>query len=118
MNSNWIKFFVALAIGILLGVTYGWVINPVQYTDAPPNILREDYRTDYVLMAAEIYHSEQDAESAARRLAMLGSESPAEITASALQYATSNSYSEDDVSLLQDLLSAMQTYQPQGDSAP
>jgi hypothetical protein len=118
MNSNWIKFFIALAIGIALGVTYGWVIDPVQYTDAPPNILREDYRTDYVLMTAEIYQSEQDAESAARRLAILGSESPAQITASALQYATSNGFSEDEVFLLQGLLTAMQTYQPQGDSAP
>lgn len=118
MNSNWIKFFIALAIGIALGVTYGWVIDPMQYTDAPPNILREDYRNDYVLMTAEIYQSEQDGESAARRLAILGSESPAQITASALQYATSNGFSENDVSLLQDLLDAMQTYQPQGDSAP
>jgi hypothetical protein len=118
MNSNWIKFFIALAIGIALGITYGWVIDPVQYTDAPPNILREDYRTDYVLMTAEIHHSERDAASAARRLAILGSESPAQITASALQYATSNGFSEGDVALLQDLLNAMQTYQPQGDSAP
>ncbi|MBI5953825.1 MAG: hypothetical protein HY865_19395 [Chloroflexi bacterium] len=118
MNSNWIKFFIALAIGIALGITYGWVIDPVQYTDAPPNILREDYRTDYVLMTAEIHNSERDAASAARRLAILGSESPAQITASALQYATSNGFSESDVALLQDLLNAMQTYQPQGDSAP
>lgn len=116
--SNWIKFLIALAVGIALGITYGWVIDPVQYTDAPPNILREDYRTDYVLMTAEIYKGEQDAESAVRRLAILGSESPAQITASALQYATSNGYAEDDVSLLRDLLNAMQTYQPQGDSAP
>jgi hypothetical protein len=118
VSSNWLKFFIALAVGIALGVIYGWGISPVQYTDAPPNILREDYRTDYVLMTAEIYNSEQDAESAARRIAILGSESPAQITASALQYATSNGYSEDDISLLKDLLSAMQTYQPQGDSAP
>lgn len=118
MKSNWIKFFIALAIGAAFGVTYGWVIDPVQYTDAPPNILREDYRADYVLMTAEIYRSEQDVEAAARRLAIFGSESPAEITASALQYATSNGYAEDDAALLRDLLSAMQTYQPQGDSAP
>jgi len=109
---------IALAIGVALGLVYGWVISPVQYTDAPPNILREDYRVDYVLMTAEIYQSEQDVESAARRLAILGSESPAQITASALQYATSNGFSQDEVLLLQDLLSAMQTYQPQRDSAP
>ncbi len=118
MISNWIRFSIALGIGIALGVIYGWVIAPVQYTDAPPNILREDYRADYVLMTAEIYHSEEDAESAARRLAVLGSESPAQITASALQYATNNGFAAGDVLLMQDLLSAMQTYQPQGDSVP
>ncbi|CAG1011808.1 hypothetical protein ANAEL_04275 [Anaerolineales bacterium] len=118
MTSNWIKFFIALTVGVALGLVYGWEISPVQYTDAPPNILREDYRTDYVLMTAEAYQGEQDPQTAARRLAILGSESPAQITASALQYATSNGFSEDDVSLLQNLLNAMQTYQPQGDSAP
>jgi hypothetical protein len=118
MISNWIKFLIALGIGVALGVIYGWVIAPVQYTDAPPNILREDYRADYVLMTAEIYNSERDAEAAARHLAILGSESPAQISASALQYATSNGFPESDVLLLQDLLNAMQTYQPQGDSAP
>ncbi len=116
--SNWIKFLIALTIGVATGLIYGWVIDPVQYTDAPPNILRKDYRADYVLMAAEIYNSERDTKSAARRLAMLGSESPAQITASALQYATSNDFSQEDVSLLQNLLDVMQTYQPQADSAP
>ena len=118
MNSNWIKFFIALAVGVTLGLVYGWKISPVQYTDAPPNILREDYRTDYVLMTAEAYQSERDAETAARRLAILGSESPAQIVTSALNYATNNGFSETEILLLQDLLTAMQTYQPQGDSAP
>ncbi len=118
MTSNWIKFFIALGVGITLGVVYGWVIAPVEYTDAPPGILREDYRTDYVLMTAEIYRSEQDTAAAAQRLAILGSETPAQITASALEYATNNNFSEDEVLLLQGLLTAMQTYQPQGNDAP
>jgi hypothetical protein len=118
MSSNWIKFFIALAIGVALGLVYGWKISPVEYTDAPPNILREDYRTDYVLMTAEAYRDEQNAETAARRLAILGSESPAQIVTSALDYAKNNGFTNDEVLLLQDLLTAMQTYQPQGDSAP
>ena len=118
MTSNWIKFFIALTVGVALGLVYGWKISPVEYTDAPPNILREDYRTDYVLMTAEAYRGEQNAETAARRLAILGSESPAQIVASALDYATNNGFTNDEVMLLQDLLTAMQTYQPQGDGAP
>jgi len=117
-TSNWIKIFIALLIGIALGLVYGWAIAPVEYIDVTPNILRADYRTDYVLMVAEAYQNEHAPETAARRLAMLGSESPAVITASALNYATNNGFTQDETLLLQGLLTAMQTYQPQGTNAP
>lgn len=113
-SSNWLKFIIALIVGIAAGLVYGWVISPVQYTDAPPNILRADYRADYVLMTAEAYQKDHDAETAARRLAILGSEPPAQIAASALQYATDNGFTPDEIIILQGLLRAMQTHQPQG----
>ena len=74
-------------LGIALGLIYGWVIDPIEYTDVPPNILREDYRADYVLMVAEAYQNEIDSEIAARRLAVLGGESPALVASSTLEYA-------------------------------
>ncbi len=116
-TSNWIKIFIAVLAGIALGLVYGWVISPVQYTDVTPNILREDYRADYVLMVAEAHQSEQDPEMAARRLAILGSESPVQIVTSALNYATNKSFTQNEILLLQGLLTAMQTYQPQGINA-
>jgi hypothetical protein len=117
-SSNWIKISIAMLIGIALGLVYGWVIAPVQYIDVTPNILRADYRADYVLMVAEAYQNEQDPETAARRLAILGSESPALIATSALNYATNNGFTQNEILLLQGLLTAMQTYQPQGVNAP
>ena len=117
-TSTWIKILIAALIGIALGLVYGWVIAPVEYIDVTPNILRQDYRADYVLMVAEANQNEQDPATAARRLAMLGSESPAVITASALNYATNNGFTQDETLLLQGLLTAMQTYQPQGINAP
>ncbi|MEW6402370.1 MAG: hypothetical protein AB1649_11255 [Chloroflexota bacterium] len=117
-SQNWIKIAVALIIGIGLGLAYGLFIDPVQYADATPNILREDYRADYVLMVAEAYQGEQNPELAARRLAILGSESPAEFVSSTIEYARVNGFSQDEITLLQGLLTAMQTYQPAGDSAP
>ena len=113
-SSNIIKVIIALAIGIALGLIYGWAIDPIEYVDVTPNILREDYRVDYVLMTAEAYQNDFDSDIAARRLAILGSESPASITATALQYATSNNFTEAEIQSLQALLTAMQTYQPQG----
>lgn len=117
-SSNLIKLVIAALIGIALGLTYGWVIDPIEYTDIPPNILRDDYRADYVLMIAEAYQSDADAETAARRLAVLGSESPALITTFTLEYANANGFTQDEITALQNLLTAMQTYQPQGINNP
>ena len=116
--SNWIKIVVAVIIGIAIGLTYGWVINPIVYTDVTPDALSVDYRADYVLMVAEAYQNEQNPETAARRIAMIGSETPAQIVSSTLDYATKNNFSQNEILLLQGLLTAMQTYQPQAINAP
>lgn len=112
-SANLIKIAITLAIGIALGLVYGWVIDPIQYTDITPNLLREDYQVDYILMVAEAYQQDFDPDTAARRLAILGSQSPATLTTSALEYATRNSFSQNEIQTLQSLLTAMQTYQPQ-----
>lgn len=113
-SSNIIKIIIALSLGIALGLGYGWVIDPIEYVDVTPNILREDYRVDYVLTIAEAYQKDFDSETAARRLAILGSDTPANITTTALEYANKNNFSETEKQALQNLLTAMQTYQPQG----
>ena len=117
-SSKIVMVVIALSLGIALGLAYGWVIEPVEYTDVTPNILREDYRVDYVLMVAESYQNDLDAEEANQRLAALGSEPPASIAASALDYATRNDFAPEEMQALQNLLTAMQTYQPQGNVSP
>ena len=114
-SQNWIKIAVALIIGIGVGLAYGLLVDPVEYADATPSTLREDYRADYVLMVAEAYQGEQNPEIAARRLALLGSESPAQFVSSTIEYARINGFTQDEITLLQGLLTAMQTYQPAGD---
>ncbi len=103
-----------MIIGIALGLVYGWVIDPIEYTDVTPNILRADFRADYVLMVAEAHQSEQDSETSVRRLATLrvGSESPAQIVASTLDYAAKNNFTQNEINLLQGLLTAMQINAP------
>lgn len=109
---------IVLLIGVALGLAYGWVVDPIQYTDISPAILREDYRVDHILTIAEAYQSDFDADAAARRLAVLGSESPAALVTSALEYAIRNNFTEAEIQALQALLTAMQTYQPQGMDTP
>ncbi len=117
-SSNWIKIIIAVVIGATLGLIYGWVIDPIEYTDVTPGILREDYRADYVLMVAEAFHTEYDTDAAARRLAVLGSESPAQILSSILDYARVHGFTQEEIALLQELLSAMQTFSPEAGNTP
>jgi len=109
---RWIPPLIAIVMGIALGLVYGWVINPVQFVDTTPNSLRADYRADYVLMIAETYHANQDAGLAARRLAIFGGDTPAAISAQALQTGQASGYAPNDIILLQELTRAMQAYQP------
>ncbi len=117
-SSNLIKIAIAISIGIALGLIYGWVIDPIEYTDVPPNILREDYRVDYVLMVAEAFQNDHNPETAARHLASLGSEPPATMTISALEYANRNGFTQNEILALQNLLTAMQMVQPPGINNP
>lgn len=116
---RWFPFLILLGIGIALGLVYGWVINPVQYTDVTPDALRVDYRTDYVLMVAEAYRAEQDPALAARRLAVLGSDSPGFLAEEAEAFARQAGYPGEDLALIQELSVALQTWQPvQGTGPP
>jgi hypothetical protein len=113
-------------IGLGLGLLYGWVLDPVRFTDTTPDSLRADYRTDYVLMVAEAYHADHNADLAVRRLAIFGSEPASSIAEKALQTGRDSGYAPKDLSLLQELTRAMQSYQPapptaaspQGESTP
>ena len=109
-RSRWIFIILALVTGIGLGLTYGWVIDPVDFFDLTPDTLRADYKTDYVLMTAEAYRVEQDPGLAARRLAIFGSQSPSAIASDALIYARANGFSDSDIILIQELVTAMQAW--------
>jgi hypothetical protein len=84
----------------------------VQYVDTIPSTLRTDFRTDYTLMVAEIFASDQDIDQAALRLGSLGSQPPAQIAQMALTYARSHNYAPADLTLLQNLAVALQVWQP------
>lgn len=118
--SRWLLFLIAIGIGVAVGLTYGWVINPVEYVDTTPNSLREDYKADYVLMVAEAYAAEKDPALAARRLALLGDTPPVEIVRQVMIYATQvqPGYAEADLDLMSRLASALQSWDPLFDAGP
>jgi hypothetical protein len=61
----------------MLGFAIGWWIWPVQYTNTAPDVLRQDYRDDYVVMVATAHEVEQDLEQARNRLKLLDPAEPA-----------------------------------------
>lgn len=110
--SRWTKFMLAVIVGAAAGLFYGWIVNPVAYVDIAPSSLRTDYKTDFVLMAAEAYQVDHDLGLSVRRLALLGSSAPTEIVADALNYAHQHEFGSQDLSLLQDLGEALRTWNP------
>ena len=106
--SRWTFFILILMVGIGLGLLYGWVINPVSYQDTTLQDLRIDYKTDFTLMVAEVYHSEGDLEWAMNRLTLLEDPSPLTSVENALKFASQAEYTLPDMFLLRDLHNALE----------
>ena len=74
---KWVTQAIAgVVIGVVVGFVTGWWLWPVQYTNTAPDVLRQDYRDDYVVMVATAYEAESDLEQARKRLELLDSEEP------------------------------------------
>jgi len=108
--SRWIRFLIAIIIGIGIGLFYGWVVDPVDYVDTTPDSLRQDYQADYVLMAAEAYQLERDPALAVGRLAFLGGGDPLETIRSAIVFASEVGYSQSDLARLELLYEGVESY--------
>jgi hypothetical protein len=115
--SRWIRFIIVIILGIAAGLVYGWVIDPVEYTDTPPESLRADFKADYVLMVAEIYAAEGDIEAARQRLAYLGA-APIESVQNAIVFAVEADYASTDLRLLRDLSDGMDAQTPPVEEPP
>jgi len=119
MMSRWVRFILAILLGIIAGLIYGWRISPVEYVDTTPDSLSVDYKTDYVLMVAEVYTVEADLDLAVRRLALLGGSSPQESANQAILFAERYGYTDADVVTMRKLLADLQLYRPAGvEAAP
>jgi hypothetical protein len=118
-SSILVSILIAVA-GFGLGVAYGRLIAPVEFVDTDPSALRVDYRSDYILMVAERYAADRDANEALRRVALLGALSPERMCAEAIQFAQSAPYAPEDMELMQQLLRAVQeqTLAPSSGESP
>ncbi len=114
LMSRWFLFLITITLGIGAGLFYGWRIHPLETVVTSPSTLRDDYKTDYVLMVAEAYHAEGDLATARARLALLGEEPPAQLVANAIQYAATIQppYAGADLALMQALANDLKAIDP------
>jgi hypothetical protein len=70
-----------LILGLAGGLTYSWLLNPVEYTDTAPASLRQDFKEDYLSLIASAYVASGDLNRARARLTLLGiSAAPEELS--------------------------------------
>lgn len=81
INKPLVVGIAGLVLGIILGILYGWVIDPVEWTDASVEHLRADLQEEYLRMAIDSYAQNRDAELAKKRYADLGSSGPEALNA-------------------------------------
>jgi hypothetical protein len=75
-QRKWVIVGAAAVAGLVLGLVYAWVINPVQWVDGTPENLREDYQTDYLSAAIDSYSVNRDVDLALSRYQSLGAAGP------------------------------------------
>ena len=75
---SWIWLLLMLIVGFGVGLAYAWVISPVQYVDAEPIALRDDFKDHFRSAIAAAYASNEDLERARARLVLLGDTNPSQ----------------------------------------
>jgi len=66
-RGNW-YLLTGLILGVVLGLVYAWAVSPVEYVDAGPNSLREDFKDQYRLLVALAYLADNNYARAQARL--------------------------------------------------
>ncbi len=105
-------FLIVTLLALSGGLVFGWVIKPGIQIQNPISSLREDFKTDYVLMVAEVYNRDADLQAAASRLETLNRDSPTESALIAVVYGRKAGYSVNDLDLLMALARDMQNLMP------
>lgn len=94
-------------IGVVLGLAYAWLVDPVAYTDTPPNTLRADYKDHYRRLIALAYTANGDLGRARARLALMGEEDQAPLLAAQAERAVAEGRPVSEVQALSLLAQAL-----------
>lgn len=106
MRRVWVIVLVVL-LGLSLGLTYAWLIEPVEYTDTEIADLKETYQADYVLMVSDAYALTGDLDAARERLGRLSAPDVAALVLSHAEAALTGGAAEAEVGRLARLAAAL-----------
>lgn len=107
-TRRFIFFFLAILVGVGAGLAFGWtMMPPAAPTNAPIDSLRADYKTDLVLMVAEVFQTETEPMRALAQLDKLDEGDPITLLGNSIQYAQAIGYPEEDLTLMRDLLNSI-----------
>jgi hypothetical protein len=110
---RFIAFFISILVGVAAGLAYGWLINPVQFNETTSATMRQDFRTDYVLMVSESYRADQNIEKALQNLSFFKDETPQSVMQKALLSAQNYNYPRGDLESMAVLSMAIEKVPPQ-----
>jgi hypothetical protein len=72
LQRKWLLVVVGLIMGIVVGLGYAWVIDPVDWINGLPEQLRDDLREDYLRMVIDSYSVNNNVDIAVSRYQNLG----------------------------------------------
>ena len=75
-GSKWLVL-ASVVLGFVIGLTWGWVIQPVEWTDAAPNTLAAPYKEDFMRMVIDSLRTNAQTDLAKNRVATLGDDAGA-----------------------------------------
>lgn len=84
-SSGWL--LLSLVIGLIGGLYYAWVVDPVVFTDASPARFSERYREEYIILVSQSYAVSENWPLAQQRLAALEEPNIAETVNNLLETA-------------------------------
>jgi hypothetical protein len=76
-RTGLLPIILGIIVGLLGGLYYSWIVNPVEYVQTSPASLREDYRQDFLTLIAAAYANTNDLTRARTRLAWIPELNPA-----------------------------------------
>jgi hypothetical protein len=105
---NFLLPLLAIFTGFGIGLAYSWAISPVEYVDASPALLRDDFKDQYRIVIAASYASSHDLARARARLELLSDTDPVGELSAQAQRTVGSSESAENVQLLAQLATDLQ----------